>query len=194
MNFHIHPDVFTPRECAEIVRLGFEQIRLERSGTVAGVEGVEDVSADIRESRVAWIGESGDDNWIHERLAAVAEAANDGYGFDLDGFSEDLQFTVYESEGSHYTWHHDGFEEGLEHRKLSLVIQLSDPSGYEGADLEFLEVAEDYDSQERDGYLLSARAIGSVISFPAFEYHRVTPLISGLRCSLVSWLSGPPFR
>ena len=35
---------------------------------------------------------------------------------------------------------------------------------------------------------------GTAIVFPAFEYHRVRSLRSGVRRSLVSWVSGPPFR
>ena len=32
------------------------------------------------------------------------------------------------------------------------------------------------------------------VVFPAFEHHRVTPMISGTRNSLVCWVGGPPFR
>jgi predicted 2-oxoglutarate/Fe(II)-dependent dioxygenase YbiX len=35
---------------------------------------------------------------------------------------------------------------------------------------------------------------GSLVAFPSFMTHRVTPVTRGLRWSLVTWLEGPPFR
>ena len=34
---------------------------------------------------------------------------------------------------------------------------------------------------------------GSIIVFPAFMEHRVTPVTRGTRYSLVTWFVGPPF-
>jgi PKHD-type hydroxylase len=121
-------------------------------------------------------------------------ASHQTYGFDLAGFTEDLQFTTYDRPGSFYTWHQDGLDGAVAGRKLSLVVQLSDPASYEGSDLELLDVAEDYSDDDRAAWRTRARRRGTVIAFPAFEYHRVTPLISGTRHSLVCWIGGPPFR
>jgi PKHD-type hydroxylase len=79
-------------------------------------------------------------------------------------------------------------------RKLSTVVQLSDPADYVGGDLEFLEVATDYDGDQRAEYLSECRRRGTVVVFCAFEYHRVTPIVSGVRRSLVAWVSGPPLQ
>ena len=35
---------------------------------------------------------------------------------------------------------------------------------------------------------------GSVIVFPSFHRHRVTPVTSGIRHSLVTWVEGPHWR
>jgi len=187
VNFSIHPRVFGPRQCGRIIRLG------DSGQQQGGIEGLAEPGT-LRDSEVTWIGRDPDSDWIHRRLEAVVERSNRRWNLDLDGFSEDLQLTTYNRVGTHYTWHHDGLDDGVEHRKLSLVIQLSDPVAYEGAELEFLEVAEDYDDSQRSDYLRRTRSQGTVIAFPSFEYHRVTPLLRGRRHSLVAWVAGPPFR
>ena len=52
-----------------------------------------------------------------------------------------------------------------------------------GGELEFMSVKGDV-SQVR----------GTAVIFPSFLVHRVAPVISGVRKSLVSWISGPPFK
>lgn len=193
MPFDIHLDVFDTEECDRILKIGLTSLK-DQADSSAGIEGFEESPTRVRESSVAWIARDDSTDWIYERLESIAESANEEYFFDLDGFSEELQFTAYETPGAHYIWHHDGLDPGLEHRKLSLVLQLTSPDEYEGADLEFLEVAEDYDQDMRAEYLADCRAQGTVATFPAFEYHRVTPLESGKRYSIVCWLAGPPFR
>ena len=82
----------------------------------------------------------------------------------------------------------------MAHRKLSLVVQLSDPADYDGAELELFQVHADAGDDELATFRAQSTAQGTVVVFPSFEYHRVTPLRSGMRHSLVSWVSGPPFR
>ena len=70
-------------------------------------------------------------------------------------------------------------------RKLSISIQLNDPSEYKGGSFEFKELLE-----KEQPKLLQ----GSVLVFPSFLQHRVTPIISGTRYSAVTWARGPAFR
>ncbi len=72
-----------------------------------------------------------------------------------------------------------------EPRKLSLSLQLSDPARYQGCDLEL---------SYGDGVQQAPRSRGTVIAFPSYVLHRVTPIASGTRKSLVIWASGPDFR
>ena len=72
-------------------------------------------------------------------------------------------------------------------RKLSLTINLSDPKSYEGGDFE-MEVRGDIE------VITDGREQGSMILFPSFVPHRVTPVTRGTRYSLVIWLLGRPFR
>ncbi len=192
--FGVHHCVFNRDECDSVIALGTAELHSGASDDVAIPEGAPQEVPDIRSSKVAWIPKRADTLWIHDRLGEVASEAISSWQFEVEGFAEDLQFTLYDTVGAHYTWHHDGLDEGLEHRKLSMVLQLSEADSYAGCDLEFLEVTEDYTASERDEYLCEVREVGTVITFPAFEYHRVTPLVSGTRYSLVAWLAGPPFR
>jgi len=70
-------------------------------------------------------------------------------------------------------------------RKLSMVVQLSDPAGYIGGNLQLM-VSGAAKSMPRDR--------GSVVIFPSWQVHRVTPLESGVRYSLVAWIWGESFR
>ena len=38
------------------------------------------------------------------------------------------------------------------------------------------------------------RQQGTLIAFPSFLEHRVTPVTRGERFSLVAWMDGPPYR
>ena len=107
------------------------------------------------------------------------------YQFDLAGFSEHFQYTVYHaSEGGHFGWHIDQIPNGA-HRKLSFSLQLSDPGDYDGCDLEL---------QCGPAIRAAPRTRGTLVAFPAYAIHRVTPIVSGTRRALVIWTAGPPFR
>ena len=190
--FEVHPRAFTPKQCERIIALG--RTLESTTALIEGEEGAEIVDEEIRRSRTAWIPPDDTSWWIYERLAAVAERANRRYGFDLSGFGEDLQFTTYEEPGAFYSWHQDGLDGDVATRKLSIVIQLSDPEEYVGSEVQWFEVAEDYDEEQLDECTRQCRQQGAALVFPAFEYHRVLPLRAGVRHSLVSWVSGPPFR
>jgi PKHD-type hydroxylase len=106
------------------------------------------------------------------------------FGFDLWGFSEGLQFTEYKSSGSKYDDHIDRSCNGVI-RKLSVVIQLTDPKKYKGCDLELItSMTPNKMSRER----------GHLVIFPSYILHRVTPLERGTRHSLVGWVTGKPFK
>ena len=107
---------------------------------------------------------------------------NQTYRFELYGFFEGAQIATY-TEGGHYKWHIDVGSELSSNRKLSVTVQLTDPTEYEGGGLEFMNVDQTV-----------SRAIGSLIVFPSFLMHRVVPVTRGTRQSMVTWISGPPFR
>jgi PKHD-type hydroxylase len=69
---------------------------------------------------------------------------------------------------------------------LSISVQLSDPSEYEGGDLQF--------SLYGDRTVIAEKEQGTMVIFPSYMRHRVTPVTRGTRRSLVTWITGPPFR
>jgi PKHD-type hydroxylase len=117
------------------------------------------------------------------------------FQFDLTYFKE-IQFTEYtaQQEGK-YDWHEDltWTKNGPSRRKLSIVVQLSDPADYKGGLLELdRSTVGDGDGMTPSERQLRSR--GTAIVFPSFVKHRVTPVLQGKRHSLVSWYEGPPFR
>jgi len=145
-----------------------------------------------------------DKNWIFKTVNEFVSKANHnaGWNFEYD-FTESCQFTIYKKT-QHYTWHADAFPvpysdnhqfKGFRGkiRKLSCIIQLSDPSEYEGGELEF-----DFrnSTKENTSNIVSDKSFrtkGYIIVFPSFVYHRVKPVTKGNRHSLVSWCLGKPY-
>lgn len=116
----------------------------------------------------------------------VWEANRLAFNVDISAIFE-VQFTEYDAtEEQYYKWHHDvnwGSDAGFD-RKLSVVIQLTDPDSYEGGDFQFQTL----DAPE------SLRNKGAVMVFPSYLEHQVTPVTKGTRHSLVTWVEGPRWR
>jgi PKHD-type hydroxylase len=142
---------------------------------------------DIRITNVAWIKHAPETAWLYQRLEELVLRLNaEFFRYDLFGLSENFQYTVYDgSEGSHFDWHRDNGNVHVEPRKISLSLQLSDGSAYQGCDLELHSA----------GHIQTApRTRGTLIAFPSYVLHRVTPIRSGVRKSLVVWAAGPEFQ
>jgi PKHD-type hydroxylase len=179
-NWAYWDNLFTPNECLQIINIGNS---LPKNTGV--LEGSNPLDLEIRDSNVSWIIHDKNTKWIFDRLAdAVIELNNRYFKFDLYGFTEHLQFTEYKAPTGHYIKHIDrGMT--MQPRKLSLVLQLSNPSTYTGGNLEL---------QYEHNPLIAPKDIGKLIVFPSYTLHGVTPITSGTRYSLVSWLSGPNFK
>jgi predicted 2-oxoglutarate/Fe(II)-dependent dioxygenase YbiX len=121
--------------------------------------------------------------WIFELLCDLAEESKTWTGgMILTEISRTPQYVEYRPGWGHFHWHND-YSHGLPMapRKLTIIIQLSDPEDYEGGKLELF-------GPEIE---TMPNAMGSMIVFPSFLYHRVTPVTKGLRRALVAWISGP---
>lgn len=171
-----------------IIKLGDEYI--EKGGETAkvGFETME-VRPDCRVSQVAWFHQSHKTMWIYELLSKLTLDANARWWhFDLAGFRDALQYTVYHGEeNGHFDWHLDmGDKYGGPQRKLSMSLLLSDPSEYTGGDFQIMEGAH--------ARTVELKAKGTLIIFPSYVLHRVTPVTKGTRKALVAWACGPKFR
>jgi PKHD-type hydroxylase len=136
------------------------------------------VNPDIRKSKVgffpcnSWVGAIA---W-HYMCRANAQA----WKFNVT-HQQDPQFTVYEND-QFYDFHQDASVIESNMRKLSLVISITDPDKYQGGVFEF-----------EDGTQPDIRRQGSILVFPSFLKHRVAPVTSGTRYSLVNWFTGAQF-
>ena len=122
------------------------------------------------------------------------------WNFDLKVL-EAIQYTIY-NKGGEYGWHIDSFpkykqminkDTGIRSyidRKVSLTIFLNDPNEYEGGEFD-IELYSPLNNIRYETFKLSK---GSVIFFPSSFWHRVRPVTSGVRKSLVIWFLGEPFR
>ena len=157
---------------------------------------VEEVKT-IRDSNISWIG----DVWLKILLEPYIQRANHmaGWNFDLVD-SEACQFTIY-NKNQFYSWHTDSDEKIYENkdwyglmRKLSVTVSLSDPEDYEGGLLEFdLRNIGQINTSE----IIKCKEIlprGSIVVFPSYTWHRVSPVTKGTRLSLVQWNLGPGFK
>ncbi len=174
----------------------------------------------IRDSEVSWL----NNDWLYDKIIPLLNEANykAGWKFNIDSF-EQFQFTKYNSPGGFYGWHNDSagdhysvykrFIPGVipydekgnipsgyvtdknlvnKVRKLSVTINLCDKHEYEGGNLKF--DFGPHSEKERFHECVEIRPKGSMIVFPSFIHHQVTPVTKGTRYSLVLWACGRPFK
>lgn len=186
VDFATWQNAFTDLELDQLEAYASQHLPAEKA-IIAGLSKEEEYDA-IRKSKTAWVSLNADTVWLYDRMAYVARMINSQYWrFDLNGFVEDFQYTVYDEPNSHYTWHTDTVKhvDGRTPRKMSMVLQLSNPEDYTGGDLQIKGGPDD---------ATIPRERGLITLFPSYTLHRVTPLESGTRKSLVVWVSGPPFK
>ncbi len=179
--FVYYNGVFLPHEIDKIISLWDDDKTIK--ATLGGDE--KEYDDELRQSSVMFLDDSQEMQWIYEKLKMIAISANqERYWFDLLGFHQELQLTRY-SEGDFFDWHLDFGAAEISARKLSVTVQLSDPDEYEGGDLEFMI---------NHKTVKAPREKGTIVVFPSFIMHRVTPITKGTRQSIVGWVSGPPYR
>jgi PKHD-type hydroxylase len=180
------PDAISTEKCNQIIELG-TSLSLEQAKVTMDAETAE---KSLRSSKIAWINDIEIKNMLHNFAFEINKKA---FNFDIyekpDHF--DVQFTEYDSfYNGHYNWHVDTFLENpnFNDRKISLTLQLSDGgSDYEGGDFYFNNGDEIMIDQ-------SLKKKGTLIAFPSFLLHKVSPVTKGTRRSLVAWIEGPNFK
>ncbi len=207
--FYYFPSALPERICDEIINHGLSY--QDQIGITGGQGVSRDVSKNplnneekqnlkkIRDSNVAWL----NDNWIYKEIYPYIDEANKsaGWNFDWDS-SESCQFTKYKL-NQYYDWHCDSQDAPCKDktkphlygkiRKLSVTCQLNDESEYSGGELEF----DTRSYMPHDKKIIQCKNIsskGTIIVFPSFVWHRVKPVTSGTRYSLVIWNLGKPYR
>lgn len=182
-NYATWENAFSDEELNKIIMIGES---LNKIDATVGTGADSKVSEDTRKSQISWISLNNDTSFIYDRIGYVARQLNGQFfGFNLYGFVEDLQYTTYRPQGDFYSWHMDTNDGHSAPRKLSLVLQLSDPTEYDGGELQTMTAAEPTTIPKKKGL---------IVAFPSFIVHRVKPVTRGVRRSLVVWLTGERFK
>ena len=184
-------------------------------------QGVDVKNTYVRDSKVTWLNDAWIYDLVSPFVAEANWKA--GWNFQLN-YAESFQFTTYEpggfyswhkDGGSDWLSAYKRYIYGVtpvplrsdsrlperyvtdphmvgKVRKISVTINISPPGSYDGGNLKF-----DY-GPHTDGNryheVTEARDQGSIIVFPSFIDHTVTPITRGKRYSLVLWNLGDPFK
>ena len=122
---------------------------------------------------------------IVEALKDIAMAANERmFGFNLWYDISAFQYTTYKSEQQmEYDWHSDSVWVAKPVvNKLTVIVGLTNSDDYQGGDLVL--------AGGKTNKIIKLTA-GEAIAFPSIMLHKVTPVTSGTRNTLVAWFKGP---
>lgn len=180
--FHLRPAALSPDQCARIIAHA-AGAQMRDAGLVR-----QQTDHQIRRADIAWLDDIAGAGWVMDHMIALTAAANrDAFGYDLTDFGESAQVARYDAaRQGHFDWHSDiGTGVWAAKRKLTIVVQLSDPDLYQGGTLQLQPDSADHDAP---------RDLGCATIFPSYMRHRVTPVTQGTRWSLTLWAHGPAFR
>lgn len=207
--YYYFQSAISPKLCDDLLKYGLSQ-KTELGVTGGNADGQEDKEnlenniqkSKYRNSNVAFF----DDRWVYNLIHPYVNIANEkaDWNFQWD-WSEPCQFTIYGT-NQYYGWHYDAYKDTYQTkdnpnftgkiRKLSVTVSLSDPNDYDGGDLEFYYPNPQKDVKNESKFVKceQIRPRGSVVVFPSFVWHRVTPVTRGTRYSLVIWNLGNPYK
>ena len=137
----------------------------------------------VRDSEISWINDKPTLNKFLEFTKDIN--ATTGWNFDIDAI-EPLQYTEYKSDGQ-YGWHIDQSSKPYADgriRKISFSLILNDE--FEGGEFD-LEYEHPNKNPRHATFCLGKN---EVIFFKSDYWHRVNPVKSGIRKSLVGWILG----
>jgi|TARA_R110000796_G_scaffold10230_2_gene34188 PKHD-type hydroxylase len=179
--------------CEKIIKLG------KSKKSTKGFLGKDTYDPIKRKSSLVWLS----DQKIFDLMSYYINLANKNAGWNVEiSRMEDVQFTNYDKKG-HYDWHVDCADEPFAEdahenfrgkiRKLSCIINLSDGDKFEGGDL-FIAQDQSASPERKINRITELRKQGSVIVFPSYTHHKVSPVKKGKRHSLVAWSIGQPWK
>ena len=179
--FCVVPNAFNEEEVDKIVDL--EDLQKFTKGQVgSGPDGK--VNKKTRDSDIMWLMPDQNSGWLFEKFAMfVSQVNTDHFMYDIDGF-DSFQYTRYKKK-EHYDWHYDMDMSSSDFmRKISATVMLTEPKEYEGGEFEVVS------NGRVDAPELIKPNRGDIIFFASWMPHRVRPVTSGVRKSLVCWVMG----
>jgi PKHD-type hydroxylase len=119
---------------------------------------------------------------LNEKLIEIFKKEVNVKGYNIDFTNNMFQFTEYTKDG-YYNWHEDS-DSVMKERYCSMVIQLNDE--YTGGELQI----KDKDNNE----ITLEKGLGNLFIFYSHLTHRVKPITTGTRYSLVNWFRLTPIE
>ena len=189
-----------PKNLCDIFNEYFENISPVKGETMGGAGDAARRNTDVR-----WCEPS---DWVGPFVHQFMDQANESlFQYDITGtyFSEVHHLTY--KPGQFYNWHVDANEscwlayQPPQHkkyvmkpttewtRKLSFTLQLSDPSEYEGGDVEL-----QLNPSGENETITLPKERGTFAVFDSRTKHRVNEVTKGTRRTLVGWAIGPKWR
>jgi len=202
--YYYFKSVLPSRFCDDIIKYAkLQQEQIALTGEIKNKNLSKEEIKNLKKSRnsnVVWL----NDRWIYKEIQPYVSEANKLANWNFDwNWSESCQFTKYKK-GQYYHWHTDSWGNVYNNpeninthgkiRKLSVTCTLSDPSEYEGGELEFNFNNPQHSKRKNIKKCTEILPKGSLVVFPSFVWHRVRPVKSGTRYSLVIWNLGYPFK
>lgn len=142
-----------------------------------------------RDCEISWLYNCPDlNNMLFSIVSDVNR--NAGWNLKLDGV-ETCQFSAYKK-GHHYGWHvdqHSKPDPRLEGRIRKISMSLFLNEDYEGGEFD-LEIHKPGSEKRHETFVLPK---GNAVFFHSDYWHRVRPVKSGVRKSIVAWFIGPPY-
>ena len=170
------PNFLTKEECDILLEFSLKNLNLEPARySPDGKLG------NTRKSKIQFYPFYDEFPFLLEKINKIVENHIQVKGHDLEYKKERFQFTQYNI-GDYFNWHGDKEYKTKDKivlgRYCSIVIQLNDE--YEGGNLE-LELP-------NGDYIVVKKEIGNMIIFLSEIKHRVVPVTSGIRYTLVNWI------
>lgn len=179
-NYYYFNEVFNPNELNEIIKT------CESLPKQIVTEGYESTDDSIRRSEISYLDYNDDNHWIFERVYEYINQSNIdmGWNFDIDGIESSIEYSVYYDNSGHFNWYCDMLLDN-NNNKLIAYLDLSTKEEYKGGDLQINlgSTISDVDSN-----------VGTLTIFPTYLLHRVTPIMSGVKRSLIIRATGKSFR
>jgi PKHD-type hydroxylase len=171
-NVQIFENFLSSHECNLILNKCKTELTLDKA-MVLGIDG-SDTNNNIRKSSIAWVSEL---EFLNERLILKLKNSFNIAGMEVIGLGK-FQFTEYKV-GEYYNWHIDTINNKPGGRFASIVLLLNDE--YSGGKLEI--------KNTNNEIIPLIHNIGTLFIFKSDLLHRVTPVETGVRYSLVNWVS-----
>ena len=177
--------IFSPAQCQDIINMGHQQ-KQQEALVVHKDKAGGGYDTKKRITTISWIPFKALPDMYKVIERTMKQVNGNHFGYEGMQITEVAQFTEY-PKGGFYDWHVDAevccqFAPPV--RKISMTILLSNPSEFEGGDLEFMS----------EGNKPPPLVQGQAIFFCSLIRHRVAKVKKGVRRSLVQWFGGPPFK